>query len=380
MKRMRIILILLVSLLVFSGCTDNAGTQRPVKQEIVVACGKDATGTLVKIVQEFNSQSETTQVKLLEFSNESVELHRVVSSMLAGQEVQFDAMLIEDVWVEEFMKNDYLLPLCSTEEFDGDEYPSGIDEFIGDSKNVYWYPIILDAGVMYYRKDLVGGSERLDVIAQGDKGTYAIQGADGEEMLACAMEFINLKGSVKEGIELYKKALDSSSCKAANYLAEFKDGNAVYMRAWSSSSRSVMQGFSTVSGLVGADVMTKSDGSSYAMARAYGYAVNHRTVNREGCMELLEYLKSDEAQMQILKGMGTFPVRREHYQNPVILDYTDYVEDAAALVDSFIFRPRRPDYTFASKEARTALEDYIQNEGSLEAAAAAIENLFGTAQ
>ncbi|MBO5008124.1 MAG: extracellular solute-binding protein [Clostridia bacterium] len=375
MKRIYTVLILIAMVFMFAGCADDGGSQRNPKQEIVLACGKDATGTLVKVVQEFNSQSETTQVKLMEFSNESVELHRVVSSMLSGQEVHFDAMLIEDVWVGEFCKNDYLMPLDISHEFDKDEYPKGIDSFMGDDENIYWYPVILDAGIMYYRKDLAQGSQRLDYIANGDKGTYAIQGVDGEEMLSCALEFVNLTDNTAEGLKLYKKAIDNFVCDDSNYMTEFKNGNATYMRAWSSHSRNIMQGFSAVSGLVGADVMTSTDGSSYAVTRSYGFSVNHRTPNGANCMEFLEYLNSDTAQMQILKGMGTLPIKREHYTNPVILDYSEYLEDAASIFDRHIFRPYRDDYTFVSREARKALKAYIQGEGSLEAAVETVENL-----
>ncbi len=376
MKKVISFILIFSVMLVLIGCADEVVSVPVAKKELVVACGKNTTETLREVMQGFTTMSETTRVKLLEFSDDSVELHRVISSMLAGQEIQLDAMLIEDVWVAEFMKYNRLLPLGKTSEFDSASYPKGIEAFIGDEDNLYWYPIIMDIGIMYYREDITDGVVKLSELADTVGGEYALQGADGEEMLCCALEFINLAGSVRDGIELYKTALENSVSDGDKYITDFKDGKAVYMRSWASDSSDVLNDFSSVGGLVGADMMLREDGSSYATARAYGFAVNHATQNAENCIELLEYLKSDDVQMQILKEMGTLPLKREQYENPVILDYTNYTEKVAGLFDSLIFRPSRSDYTYASREARAALNDYILNNGSVDTAAAAIENLL----
>lgn len=359
----------------FAGCTDVPVHKRTVKQEIVVAVGKDETGTLADVMQAFTSQSETTQIKLLEFSNKSTELHRVISSMLAGQEVKIDAMLIEDVWVGEFIKYDYLMPLSNLKDFDTASYPEGINAFLGDNKNIYWYPIFLDTGIMYNLGDTTD-LEKLEYLVEENKANYDLQGENGEEMLCGALEFINLKGSIKEGLKSYKNSLENSAGKESNYLTLFNDGTSTYMRSWASNSRSIISNFANVSRRVDADVMVDSDNKYYAISKAYGYAVNKVTNSAENCIELLEYLKSNEVQMSILKGTGTLPLKREYYQNPVILDYTDYTNNVAPFFDSLVFRPARDDYTFVSREARVALHDYIENDRSFANAVEAFERLL----
>lgn len=383
MRRIALSLMLFTITVLFTGCANHSVIERTVKQEIVVACGKDETNTISEVMQSFTSQSETTRVKLLEFSNKSIELHRVISSMLAGQEIQIDAMLIEDVWVREFMKNNYLLPLFKKERFDTDFYPLGIGDFVGDSQDIYWFPIILDTGIIYYLQDSTDSSEKFPYIIDVSKETYDLQEEDGEEILCCALEFINLKGSIKEGLKQFKKVFEDSVVKDDNYLVLVKDSTTKYMRSWASNSRSIsniISNFSDVSGRVCADVMLNSNKKGYAITRAYGYSVNRYTDSAENCMELLEYLKSDEVQMRILKGTGTLPLKRQYYQNPIILDYTDYTDEAAQLFDSLIFRPARDDYTYVSRETRVALNDYLNNDDLLDAAVAAFERLLDIRQ
>lgn len=374
MKKILTLIIVLAMALMFTGCGDDSAPVRTAKKEIVVACGKDDTGTIEDIMQEFTTASETTQVKLLDFSNESVELHRVISSMLSGQEIQLDAMLIEDVWVGEFIKNNRLLPLGDAHSFDSGSYPNGIESFVGDEK-MYWHPIILDMGLMYCREDLTDEKPTFGELADGEKGTYTLQGADGEEMLCCALEFINLTGSVRGGLELYKRALDNSVSISGNYLMDFKDGKATYMRSWASDSRGLISSYLPEVGAVGAELPVTNTGDCYATARAYGLAINRETKNAENCFELLEYLKSDDAQIRILKGMGTIPLKKKYYEDPMIVDSSNYIVSAGRLFDSFKFRPAREDYTFASREARTALNEYLVDDAALDMAVTAITNL-----
>lgn len=380
MKRFLIVVMIFAIIIVSAGCADDTVIHKNAKQEIVVACAKDETETYASIIQDFNSNSETTRVKLLEFSKESVELHRIISSMLSGQEIQLDAMIIEDVWVGEFLSHEYLLPICGIHEFDLSSFPKGIEAFVGDKENVYWYPIMLDMGIMYWREDMADGPLSISELASGNNGSYTMQGADGEEMLCCALEFINLTDSVRDGLTLYKQAIENSIVETDNHINDFKNSKAIYMRAWSSDSRDVLGGFSPVSGLVGTDVMKLPDGSGYATSRAYGFAVNHATKNEKNCKELLEYIKSDQVQQQLIKGTGTLPIKREYYKNPVILDFADYIESTEMMFDSLVFRPARMNYTIYSRRAREAVYHYITGSGSLDDASKALESLLDTKQ
>lgn len=359
------------------GCTHGTVEKPPAKQEIVVICSDDMNDTLKNIMKKFTNESKTTRVKLVEFSNESAEVYWKTASMLADGRTEIDAMIAEDVWVQGFIKNGYLSKLCTRNEFPENTFPKGIGDFVGDSENVYWYPLILDTGILYYRSDKTELTSSIFADTNQSDLPYAVQGSDGEEMLCCALEYINLKNSVKEGLQLYKKVLDGAvGSDGEDYITEFTSGNAVYMRAWASDYSKIASQLSAQDARVGAKLLTKEDGREYSVTRAYGYAVNDHSDKKENCMELFEYMKSDEVQTEILKGMKTLPIRRKDYDNPVILDYIGYNGEAAKFFDTHKFRPARAEYANTSRTVRKAIARYLQNEGTLEEASAAVESLL----
>ena len=359
-----------------SGCSHEGVTEPEAKQEIIVVCSNDMSGTLDEIMRKFTNLSKKTKVKLIEFSNESADVYWKTTSMIADGETKIDAMITEDVWVKGFIENDYLLDLGLREELSLDDFPNGIDKFIGDEKNIYYYPLILDMGLMYYRSDKVAAPKNtFDIDKKGVP--YAVQGADGEEMLCCALEYIRAADSVSEGLKSYKAALlNAVGGDDGEFLSEFTSGNAFYMRAWASDCGKITGRLSAAGAELGEELLKNEADLSYSTSRTYGYAVNKATDNAENCKELLEYLKTDEVRLDILKGMKTLPIRRSDYENPIVLDFGRCNAAAAEIFDRHNFRPARADYAGVSRDTRSALKKYLQNEGTLEEAAAAIERLL----
>lgn len=203
-----------------------------------MACGRDNTGTLETILREFSEQSERTQVKLVELPKNSIDTHRIMKSALTGQEVEIDAMLIEDIWVKEFAKEGYLKDLSSMAAFSAEEYLPGAAELTQNDGSLFWYPMILDTGVMYYNSEMAEQPLTYEKLVGSGSASYTIQGTDGEEMLCVALELIRAAGSVRSGLELYKTAiLESGVSGSDDYMSVFKNGKAAYMRGWASGEQ-----------------------------------------------------------------------------------------------------------------------------------------------
>ena len=207
------------------------------KQELIFACGRDNTGTMETVLREFSEQSETTQVKLVELPKNSIDMHRIIKSVLTGQEVEIDAMLVEDIWVKEFAKDGYLKDLSGMAKFPAEEYLPGVAELTQSYGSLLWYPMVLDVGVMYYNSELTKSPVTYDKLVGRGNASYTIQGKDGEEMLCVALELIRAVGSVRSGLEMYKTAiLESEASEDDDYMSAFKNGKAAYMRGWASES------------------------------------------------------------------------------------------------------------------------------------------------
>ena len=374
MKRILTAVICAALAVVPTGCGRKSAEKPEEKQEIVVVCSSDINDTVKGIMRKFTNSSSKTRVRLVELSNESADVYWKTASMLEDEKYDIDAMICEDVWVQGFIKDGYLERLCSESEFPADVFPKGIEPFVGNGETVYWYPLILDTGVMYYRSDKTEPAASVDLIKRGLP--YAVQGTDGEEMLCCALEYINFADSAEDGLRLYKENLDGSvGSDGEDYITEFTSGNAMYMRAWASDYDKIESRLSVPGARVDAKLLT-DDGREYSVARAYGYSINANTDKTECCMELLEYLKSDDVQLDILRGKKTLPIRRDDYKNPLVLDFNSYNAAAEKNFDSHIFRPVRTDYAYVSREARHALAKYLQGEGALDEARIFVENLL----
>ena len=375
------ILIISLSVMLLCGCgQENINNTPPKKQELTFACGRDKTDTLETILREFSEQSETTQVKLVELPKSSIDTHRILNSALTGQEVEIDAMLAEDIWVKEFIKNGYLKDLSEMAEFSAQEYLAGVAKLTQSYGSLYWYPMILDVGVMYYNSELTDKPSTYDKLVGSENASYTIQGADGEEMLCVALELIQAAGSVRSGLEMYKTAIkESGVSEDDDYMSAFKNGKAAYMRGWASESNDVLHGFSPVRGKVRAAAMETPPGQTCTLARVYGFAANAASRKDEAIRELLQYLLRDEVQKQIVTGMGTLPLRYVYYEDPMIMDSTAYYDDYKRLSAGLTYRQQRDDYTFASREVRNVIENYIEGKAELDEAETAMET-FLTAQ
>lgn len=375
------ILAISLSVMLLCGCgQDKANTYPAKKQELIFACGRDNTGTLETILREFSEQSEITQVKLVELPKNSIDTHRIIKSALTGQEVEIDAMLIEDIWVKEFAKEGYLKDLSSMAEFSAEEYLPGAAELTQNDGSLFWYPMILDTGVIYYNSEMTEQPLTYEKLVGSGSASYTIQGTDGEEMLCVALELIRAAGSVQSGLELYKTAiLESGVSGSDDYMSVFKNGKAAYMRGWASESNDILQGFSPVRGKVRAAAMETAPGQTCSMARVYGFAVNSAVGEEkaEALRELLQYLLRDEVQKKLVSGLGTLPLRRVDYDDPMIMDSTAYYGAYKRLSDGLNYRPQREDYTNASRKVRSLLVDYIENRATLEQAETAFIQFIG---
>lgn len=347
------------------------------KQELIFACGRGSTGALETVLREFTEQSKTTQVKLVELPKDSIDTHRIIKSALTGQEAEIDAMLIEDIWIKEFAKDEYLKDLSGMAEFPAEEYLPGVAELTQSYGSLFWYPMILDAGVMYYNSELTKAPATYDKLV-GSGASYTIQGKDGEEMLCVALELICAVGSVRGGLEMYKSAvLESEASEGEDYMSAFKNGRAAYMRGWAGESNDILRGFSPVRGKVRAAALETAPGQTCSMARLYGFAVNSASEKDEAVRELLKYLLRDDIQKRLASELGTLPLRRADYDDPIIMDSASYYGVYKEQSNKLIYRPQRDDYTNASRKVRTILADYIENRATIEQAETAFVQFIG---
>ena len=368
-------LFIAVSLLFAAGCDVKKETeQTPRDCKIVLAIKRDTTETIRNLIDRFTEENSGISVKIMELSDESVENHRVLGSVLAGNEVTVDVMMVEDIWMKEFVSVGYLRPIDAGIGFNREEYPRKISDIMYTDGEMYGIPLMLDAGIMLYRNDLTDGKLDYTELLRANSPEYSIQGVDKEEMICVVQECIRLAGGAEEGIELYKSLVEKSKYASDDYLSDFKSGKTAYARSWTSNYTQLQRSFTNIRGKVGTSLLSRGD-NQYSTARAYFVSINDASdkSKAEEIKTLLRFLLREDIQLEIAKGTGTLPLKYRYYSSPVVCDYNEYNERFAKCLDKLNYRASEDRYTFLSEKAQSAVSRYISGETDVSEAAEAVK-------
>ena len=210
------------TLLGAAGCGGGGQQQGGGDTKIIFSFGPDDSGTLQKLVDDFNSENEDgIQVEYRKMSRITDDyFDELTSDFGAGATPPIDVIGGDVIWASEFADNGWIEDL--TRRMYTDYSPEVPGAFLKapiascSYKNKFWgVPWFTDTGLLYYRRDLLedaGFSEapktwnELKEIANkitqdaGIKNGLVFQGANYEGGVANGLEFIwNAGGSVLTG-------------------------------------------------------------------------------------------------------------------------------------------------------------------------------------
>ncbi|UIO45115.1 ABC transporter substrate-binding protein [Brevibacillus brevis] len=179
-------------------------TSQPTAEKIklVYARGKDATDSTKKLVEAFQKAHQNIEVEIREMPADSGQSHDQYVTMFSAQSSEIDVFDLDVIWPAEFAQAGYLLPLDRLMEQDGIEtgkYIKGAMDAGNFGGQQWTMPKFIDAGLLFYRKDLVSEAPRTwdDLIAQakatkgkgGTKFGYLMQAKQYEGLVCNFVEF-----------------------------------------------------------------------------------------------------------------------------------------------------------------------------------------------
>lgn len=182
-----------------SGNSDNK------KVTIVYARGKDVTKGTEKIVEAFEASHPNIHVKFKEMPSDSGQQHDAYVTQLNGKSDEIDVFDMDVIWPAEFAQADYVLPLDRFIQQDGIDlstYNQGALAASQFNGKQWALPKFIDAGLLYYRTDLVSKDEvpktwddllKMAKEKQGKGGTkfgYVFQAKQYEGLVCNAIEFV----------------------------------------------------------------------------------------------------------------------------------------------------------------------------------------------
>ncbi|GIW73313.1 MAG: ABC transporter substrate-binding protein [Planctomycetota bacterium] len=315
----------------------------------------------------------------------SSELHALLTQKLRNRDRSVDAFIMDVVWAAELALAGWALPLderlppAERERF----FPAAIEAVTVEGR-LYGVPFNTDAGLLYYRKDLLAAAgleppetwpelvahaeaARAAARAAGLPGAAGIYGYSGQfrqyEGLVCNMlEFIRSHGGRLTAPDeppalaavafVRDRIIGGAAPRGALTWAEqeslevFKSGGAVFLRSWP-YAWAVLQdpAQSAVAGRVGIAPLPRFEGGpSTSCLGGWSFGIHRASRHPEQAWAVVRFLTSPEVQRLFAVLAGKAPARRALYADPEVLAANPHFAALRPVFERAVPRPRSPIY------------------------------------
>ena len=415
--------ILAVILIAFSlsvtGCTKTPenGTGERV---VVFKHGKIAGDPRLfrQLLDRFEAEHPGVRVKEETLPASTDEQHQFYVINLEGKSSDFDVLSMDVIWVPEFARAGWLRDLSDL--FPAEErenfFPGPV-QAVTYGKRVYAIPWYIDAGLLFYRKDLLDKQgfsppktwQELVSTAQKitRRGTdvygFIWQGKQYEGLVCNVLEYFWGNGGdvIREGRSVINSP---SNIQALTFMCDlitrygvtpplvttaieeptrhlFGGGRALFMRNWPYAWNVFQREGSAVRGKVGVSMLPAFPGQKSASTLGgWQLGINRFSRNPVGAQELVLFLTSPEAQKILALSIGYKPTRKSLYRDRDLQTEQPFI---AGLYEVFMKarpRPVTPYYMMITQvmqaEFSAALAGIKNPESALDSAHRQIEHIL----
>lgn len=318
----------------------------------------------------------------------STAYHDLLTQKLKNRDAAVDVFFIDIIWVPEFATAGWARPLDDrfSPALQQAFLPAAVDVGRYDT-HVYGVPSRIDAGLLYYRQDLLdkygfsapttwpelvhqtetilAGERQLNPLLQG----YAPQFKQYEGLVCNMLEFIEGHGGSLLRPDGTGSALSSPDALAAvqfvrdevigrltsraaltyqepEALSLFLQGHAIFHRnwpyAWELANNRTR---STVSGQVGvAPLPGFSPGHTAATLGGWLYGISAYSQHPDEAWTLIEFLASQAVQKKFSREAGIAPSREALFSDPEVLARSPQLRNQRTVLHAATPRPRSPVY------------------------------------
>ncbi len=371
------ILLLLCVSVAFLGCTGKE-TQEG-KTTIVFKHGKIAGDPALfrELIEEFERRNPDIEVKDETLPASTDEQHQFYVINLEGKSSEFDVLSMDVIWVPEFARAGWLKDLSHVvSEDERDKFFPGPVQAVTYNGKLWAIPWYIDAGVLYYRSDLLEKygfdppatwSELVTIskaIGEKEPGIYGFiwQGKQYEGLVCNALEFIwsnggevfedgkpvltrreNVKaiGFMHDLIAKYKVTPDLVTTAVEEPTRHiFGNGDAVFLRNWPYAWNIFEQEGSAIKGKVGVSVLPKFEGGEHAATLGgWQLGINKYARYPDVAEKFIIFMTSPEAQKTLALTIGYKPTRKALYDDPELKAKQPFI---TGLYDVFMHARPRP--------------------------------------
>lgn len=340
----------------------------------------------------------------------SDEQHLFYAINFQAQSNEFDVAAVDTIWVAEFAQAGWLRDLTHL-------LPPGdrADLFPGPLASITWHgrihalPWFVDAGLLYYRTDLLAQQglapprtwEELVSTARAIKRVqpalhgFVWQGKQYEGLVCNALEFVWSHGgdlaaahadTAARGLAFMRRLVTGGvTPEFVTTLTEeptrviFGRGNAVFLRNWPYAWRLLERDGSAVRGRIGVSILPHAPGhASAATLGGWQLGVNAFSTRTEAAEHLAAFLSAAPAQKALALAYGYSPPRRSLYEDAELVAAQPFTASLRTVLEAARPRPVSPSYVALSQTLQAEFSAVITGARAPEDALAAIRRASAT--
>lgn len=421
LKKTIIFSILLISTLVTLICMNIAPAFS--EQPVTITMLMNALGAaqLQPFVTEFNQKNPDIELKIIEAPNATNQVEDLYTSSFLLGNSPYDLVLMDIVWVPKFAAAGWL------RELDNFITPTELSAFLEGDINggryqgkLYRMPWRSDAGMLYYRQDLLAKtnyqppqtfkelrqiSQQLQRDGMAEWG-YVWQGKQYEGLAAMFVEVLTGFGAYWVNPKTLEVGLDQpEAIEAVKFLRQtiatgisppgvttyqeeetrrlFQEGKTVFLRNWPYVFALASQPDSKIKGKFNIKSMVHAPGyKSGACQGGWGFGIAKSSKHPEEAWRIIEYFSSEEVQREFILATGYVPSRKSLFNDPAIVAKYNHYPRLLEVLQNATLRPPIAQYAQVSdilqRYLSAALTDTMTPEKAMKAAAEETRRLLGS--
>ncbi len=379
--------------------------------DIILSFGPDDTGVLPKLIQKFNKQSKDVKVDYREMPSDTGQYFDKLRTQFQAGGGDIDVIIGDVIWPAQFAANGWVADL--TERFtDADQFLPGPMQAATYQGKIYAVPWYTDAGLLYYRQDLLEKAgfsgppatwTELREMAlkvkqdEGIKNGFVFQGAEYEGGVTNGLEYIkshggdvldpndptkviiDSPGSVA-GLATWRSMVESGAAPQAvlqykedESHASFLNDEAVFIRNWPYMyALAGTPDFPKVKqDQVGiAPLPTEEEGGqSFSTLGGWNFLINAASDKQDQAWEFIRFITAPEQLITNAKQGSKLPTRVNLYEEPEVTDNVPVARlGKEAIIQNSSPRPVSPFYSDVSLELAAQFNAALSGDTSPEEA------------
>ncbi|HEX6994960.1 MAG TPA: ABC transporter substrate-binding protein [Gammaproteobacteria bacterium] len=348
------------------------------------------------LLREFEAEHPGIRVRAETLPAASDEQHQFYVINLRGGSRDFDVLALDVIWVAEFARAGWIADVTDLLPADEREalFAASLEAVTYEGRQ-YAVPWFVDAGLLYYRKDLLerhgfapprtwtelADAARTIAKREPDVHGFVWQGRQYEGLVCNVLEVIwSAGGDVLDGDRVVLESPES--LRALEFVQSlvprgvspalvttateepsrhvFGSGRAVFLRNWPYAWTLFQQPDSPVRGKVGVAPLPHFEGHESAAALGgWNLGINARSRHPDAAAEFVRFMASPAAQRTLALAYGYNPARRPLYSDPELLAAQPHLEALRDALDAARSRPVTPRYAQLSQALQSAFSAVV---------------------